>query len=133
MDEDAANQKKQPEEAGRGENEFEIQKYETRDGVAVRSARGIFAGELFSNVVVRAEPGCASTGRAGGASTAYGSRSTVTTRRGGRTVRGTARRQRSRSAARDSTFGTGIYRSAASADQRRDGPIHHRRRPERIS
>src|ERR1700722_13715766 len=65
---------RQPEEAVRGENEFELWKYEACDGLAVRSAHGISADELLSNVVAGTEPGCASTGRAGGASTADGER-----------------------------------------------------------
>src|SRR5258708_31155496 len=48
------------EETTRGENESKHRKYETRDGLAVRSARRIFADRMLSDLVVRTEPGCAS-------------------------------------------------------------------------
>ncbi|MGC2276617.1 MAG: hypothetical protein WA571_11460, partial [Candidatus Binatus sp.] len=70
----------------RGENEFELEKFEARDEPGVRAAHGIYAGELRSNFGANIQPACAGTNRTGGAAATDGEHPAVPTWRGERTV-----------------------------------------------
>src|ERR1700683_5369553 len=92
-----------------GENEVQLEKYESRGELAVRFARRYFADRMLPGIRTRTSSSRSSAGRAGAAS-ANGGRAAGDTGGGGRAVRRTAGDQHHRPSAGERALGTGIFR-----------------------